>query len=66
MTQKVYIVTSGTYSGYQIHAVFSTRAKAKVYINILKEGEIESYDVDVPAEEAFVTTVCMTKKRKIT
>ena len=28
----VYVVTSGEYSGYSIHAVFSTKEKAEEYI----------------------------------
>lgn len=47
---KVYIVTSGTYSDYQIDAVFSTEDKAKAYLD--KHGnydnrQIEEYDTDI-------------------
>ena len=51
---KVYIVTSGIYSGYEIEAVFSTKEKAQSYIDIhgdYNNREIEEYDMDVESLE---------------
>ena len=47
MKNKVYIVTSGDYSEYRIECVFSTRKKAKEYIEQHgSDYRIEVYDVD--------------------
>ena len=60
---KVYIVTSGIYSDYQIEAVFSTEEKAKAYIDIYgnyDNRQIEIYDMDIESierEEASYTVV---------
>ena len=46
---KVFIVTSGCYSDYQIEAIFSTREKADAYINAKGtdyDWEISEYIVD--------------------
>ena len=74
---EVFIVTSGSYSDYQIHAVFSNRKKAKAYI---KTGEnapgpygtnnrdkyaIEEYDVDLPRFRWFTTLVSMDKEGNV-
>lgn len=50
---KVYIVTSGEYSGYGINRVFSTEEKAKEWIEVITsmyDGNynIEPYELDVP------------------
>ena len=50
---KIYIVTSGSYSDYQINAVFSSRAKAKKFIDTIRsldeirieEWPVNKYDV---------------------
>lgn len=47
MGKKIYIVTSGCYSDYQIEAVFTTEEKANEYVQ--QHGtdyNIEEYDVD--------------------
>lgn len=46
---KVYIVTSGSYSDYGIHEVFSTEEEAKKYIDAVgtdDDWEVEEYEVD--------------------
>jgi predicted GIY-YIG superfamily endonuclease len=46
---KVYIVTSGSYSDYGIHKVFSTEEEAKKYIDAVgtdDNWEVEEYEVD--------------------
>ena len=46
---KVFIVTSGTYSDYVIEAVFSTREKAEGYINAKgtdDNWEVNEWDID--------------------
>lgn len=51
---KVFIVTSGTYSDYDIKAVFSTREKAEEYINAKGTDyawEVEEWDVDEESTE---------------
>ena len=51
---KVFIVTSGCYSDYQIEAVFSTREKAEAYINAKgtdNDWEVNECDVDAESTE---------------
>jgi hypothetical protein len=43
---KVYIVTSGDYSGYGIDAVFSTREVARQYITLMGGEYVEEWDLD--------------------
>lgn len=52
MDKKIYIVTSGEYSDYGIDTVFSTKEKAKAYIQ--QNGtnyNIEEYDLDEEVEK---------------
>jgi hypothetical protein len=52
MDKKIYIVTSGEYSEYEINAVFSTKEKANAYIQ--QHGtyyDIEEYDLDEEVEK---------------
>lgn len=54
MSKKVYAVTRGTYSDYQICAIFSTEEKALAHIDALKDSEIngiETYDLDPPTSD---------------
>lgn len=44
MDDKVYIVTSGYYSDYNINAVFKDRSKAEVYCSCHEDCGIEEYD----------------------
>ena len=48
VSERIYIVTWGDYSGYHIKAVFSTQEKASEFIsaNCPGEGEIEDWPVD--------------------
>ena len=54
---KVYVVTSGSYSDYHIEAVFSTEELAEKYIHATKSGNrwddasIEEWDLDRNASE---------------
>lgn len=49
---KIYIVSSGSYSDYYIEAVFSTREKAKEYIDHNGLGfEIEEHEMDEPFDK---------------
>ena len=49
---KIYIVSSGSYSDYYIEAVFSTREKAKEYIDHKGLGfEIEEHEMDEPFDK---------------
>jgi len=51
---KVFIVTSGCYSDYQIEAIFSTREKADAYINAKgtdDDWEVNEWDVDAESTE---------------
>jgi len=47
---KVYIVTSGDYSDYCIHAVFSTSGAAETFCNTFNCDEVEEWDIDGYAE----------------
>lgn len=52
MEKKIYIVTSGEYSEYEINAVFSTKEKANAYIQ--QHGtyyDIEEYELDKEVEK---------------
>ena len=52
MEKKIYIVTSGEYSEYEINAVFSTKEKAVEYVE--QHGtyyDIEEYDLDKEVEK---------------
>lgn len=52
MEKKIYIVTSGEYSGYEINAVFTTKEKAVDYIE--QHGtnyNIEEYNLDEEVEK---------------
>lgn len=50
MEKKIYIVTSGNYSDYRIDSVFSTKEKAKEYVqnNGSDYHRIEVYNLDEP------------------
>ncbi len=62
MTKKIYIVTSGSYSDYSIHAVFSDKAVAEEFSKTVAYGaDVEDWDLDIPPEKWFLTTVDMLK-----
>ena len=69
--KKVWIVTSGIYSDYNIEAVFSSRELAEAYLEKFKEvypGEdvrIEEYDLDKPKEKWVLTWVTMSKEGEV-
>ena len=44
--KKIYIVTSGSYSDYNIQGVFSTHKKAEKVANAYSDCNIEEWDVD--------------------
>ena len=53
---KVFIVTSGEYSGYGINRVFSTEKKAKEWVEVITSMyggnyNIEQYELDAPIPE---------------
>jgi len=50
-TEKVYIVTSGSYSDYSIDAVFSTQAPAEKFANFYGDGRVEEHDLDPEVPE---------------
>lgn len=43
---KVYLVTTGEYSAFQVAAVFSTRALAEAYVETLRRRGCQTADVD--------------------
>ena len=58
---KVFIVTSGSYSDYQIEAVFSTKEKAEEYIQnacIDDVNDIEEYEMDEQVERKNAVYRC--------
>ena len=67
MNKKIYIVTSGEYSDYHIDAVFSTKNKAKSYIQQHGTGYmIEKYDLDEEVvNETQIWSVTFDLKDKI-
>ena len=44
--KRVYVVTSGEYSDYQIEKIFSDRVKAHMYSLLNPDRRVEEYDVD--------------------
>ncbi|MBQ9042946.1 MAG: hypothetical protein IJ111_09075 [Eggerthellaceae bacterium] len=54
--KKIYIVTSGEYSGYEIERVFSTKEKAQEYLDTRGDNfRLEEYDLDEPVERKTQT-----------
>lgn len=57
MKTKVYAVTSGEYSDYRVHAIFSTDNKARKFIeSVIKDDRLESYN-DFKVEEYILDKV---------
>ena len=51
MKRKVYVVTSGAYSEYELEAIFSSKEKAEEFMRMLPKGrpeynDVEEYDLD--------------------
>jgi len=69
--KKVWIVTSGIYSDYEIEAVFSSRELAEAYVEKFKEVysrddvRVEEYDLDKPKEKWVLTEVTMSKEGEV-
>ena len=66
---KIFIVTSGEYSGYSIERVFSARKKALEYLDTCDSNyRLEVYDIDVPIERnmhIYQVTFELDKKKVI-
>lgn len=59
--EKIYVVTSGSYSDYAIDAIFTTEKKAEEYKDNFNCDDVEIHDLD-PSTVAFhMTTVSMLK-----
>lgn len=51
MGRTIYAVSSGSYSDYRVNALFSTRAKAEEFRQVVPDGDyndIEEYEMDPP------------------
>ena len=68
--KTIYIVTSGDYSDYQTHCVFSTEKMAEDFIKFEKDNneyyhynyEIEEHDLDIPKDKwTVIATIVMNK-----
>jgi hypothetical protein len=46
MEEKIYLVTSGSYSDYGVDAVFTTRDLAQSFIDSFKEGSFEMMGIE--------------------
>lgn len=59
--KKIYIVTEGSYSDYHIEAVFSTRKKAKEFMDTKDQyARIEEFPIDEPVKrEVQVWDICI-------
>ena len=73
MPDKIFIVTSGAYSDFDIAATFSTEKKAEDYIDeALKGGrpfggyDIHEYQLDRPNDWGYLIKVVMLKDGKST
>ena len=66
---KIFIVTSGEYSGYSIDRVFSARKKALEYLDTCDNNyRLEVYDIDEPVERnmhIYKVTFELDKKKVI-
>jgi len=62
---KIYVVTSGSYSDYHIEAVFSTEDLAEQYKSESGAEDIEEWVLDLSHSEWVVTVVRMTKAGKV-
>lgn len=52
--KKIYAVSSGSYSGYRIDAIFSSRKLAEEFISLVKHDDyngVEEYQLDPPAAD---------------
>lgn len=52
--KKVFAVSSGSYSDYRIDAIFTTRGKAKAYMEAVPDddyNDIEEYELDPPVTD---------------
>ena len=66
----VYLVTTGTYSDYQVRGIFSTMEKAKSFADIFDDdndieacdNDIEACEVDIEACEVDRTDICIDKE----
>ena len=47
-----YAISSGSYSDYRVHAVFSSKEKAEAKLNLFADGEIEEFPFDPEMAEA--------------
>lgn len=53
---KVYVVTSGCYSDYQIEAIYSKKGDAVEHVRRLSdEGGYKEWELDKPIPDAFVS-----------
>ncbi|TET16308.1 MAG: hypothetical protein E3J81_03535 [Dehalococcoidia bacterium] len=63
--KKVYIVTRGEYSDYDIGAVFSDTIQADAYVEAGGGDRVEDYVLDIPYNEWWVTFVCMDREGNV-
>ena len=64
--KRIWAVSSGSYSDYDVHAVFSSEEKAQAYLDEYKkldsDADLESFDFDPPVPQVItVTEVIMGK-----
>ena len=64
--KRIWAVSSGSYSDYDVHAVFSSEEKAQAYLDEYKkldsDADLESFDFDPPVPQVItVTRVTMDK-----
>lgn len=62
---KVYLVTTGDYSSYGVVAVYSTQEKAQKLVDLMKDGDIEEYDLDMETGEYTRWMISMSKDGSI-
>lgn len=58
---KVYVVTTGEYSDYCIHSIWSSREKAQAYIDDVKSRNVQHYDNFNDIDEIEVDSIDATR-----
>ncbi|MCJ7829338.1 MAG: hypothetical protein MUP81_06330 [Dehalococcoidia bacterium] len=66
---KVYIVTTGSYSDYHIKAVFFKKPEAEAYrvrLEPREDNDIEEYDIGISVDDYFGIEIRMSKDGSVT
>ena len=62
---KIYMVTSGEYSDYKIHGVFSKKEKAQKFVDIMEKPDFSDFDIEEWELDKFDSLVEKFMKKKL-